>query len=56
MSLTDSLVYLWLFPVALQIILPLGLLVGFLGKRLCGNFLGRSEVTAHHNNEIRQSI
>jgi len=56
MSLSNALVSLWLLPVALQVVLPLGLLIGFLGKRLVENFLGRREVTTHHNNEVRQSV
>ncbi len=45
MSLSESLVYLWLLPVTLQVVLPLGILAGFLGRKLFVTILGGTEVT-----------
>ena len=56
MSLSNALVSLWLLPVAVQIVLPLALLVGFLGKRFAGNFLGKKVVTSHQNGGVRQAV
>lgn len=55
MSSANAIATLWLLPVALQIVLPLGLLVGFFGKRLVETILGKKEVTAHQEH-LRQSI
>ncbi len=56
MSLSNALVSLWLLPVTVQVVLPLALLVGFLGKRFYENLFVKREITSHQNSEVRQSI
>jgi hypothetical protein len=56
MSLSNALVSLWLLPVAVQVVLPLAILLGFLGKRFYENLFIKREIANHHNSEVRQSV
>jgi hypothetical protein len=56
MSLSNALVSLWLLPVAVQVVLPLAIFLGFLGKRFYEIVFVKREIADHHTSEVHQSV
>lgn len=56
MKLADLFVYLWLLPVILQIVIPLGILGVVLGKRLVDSVVGKNAVVINQKSDAAVGV